>query len=125
LIKHLQQPMGSKTCGQHCIAMFLGVPVGYVIEIMGNKGTRTRDVCRALGIPFSKLQKDHTPTCIAKITWYSTEKKRLSFGHWVLMVGDVVHDPTYPKPLTMDNFKKLTAMNLGKVTSYLPLEGVL
>jgi len=42
-IKQLYQPMGSKQCGQTCVAMIAGVTVEEVVKLIGKKGRTTHN----------------------------------------------------------------------------------
>lgn len=95
-MKLIQQPRPSRTCGHHCLAMILDVPVQDVIEQIGHThGTRPPELMKVLNSHgyFAKLEpyKDRrylNRICILGIRW---EKG----GHWRVYNDGVIYDPGY------------------------------
>lgn len=94
MIKHIQQPEGSKLCGHSCVAMVLGVSLDEAIEIIGHrKGVRNYEIIRALGTKAATKRSVRpgviTPPCIIRI---KGPKRR---HHVALYAQGKVFDPAY------------------------------
>lgn len=95
-MKLLQQPGTSRTCGHHCLAMILDVPVQTIIEHIGHeKGTWAKDLIKVLhdygyNAHYSAFRNEKylTNICILGIKW----KKG---GHWHVYNNGIIYDPGY------------------------------
>jgi hypothetical protein len=120
-LRLVRQPVGSKQCGQACMAMICGLKLKEVVEEMGTGGTRTKHLVRFLRAHGfwceSKLQRVSSRwklylhireayAAVVKITW---EKNR---SHWVVLHKGRVYDP-----IARD--RKAVYQFPGKATSYL------
>lgn len=131
-IEHVRQPSGSRLCGQSVVAMILGVPLEESVSRFDGhtSGTRTRMLCDVLrdngvSIPenakLKVIRKGDLPEFgILKITWKIPGRK-ISHGHWILKVGDVIHDPELDGPATIKAYDCWLPKVNGKITSYLEL----
>src|SRR5579863_643692 len=94
------QPHGSKTCGQHCVAMVAGVPVAESIEVFGHKhSTETKDQVAALkylGLETApkyrryKLKNDLPKLCIIRMKHLAGSGSHVAVYH-----NGFVYCPTY------------------------------
>ena len=105
IARHKMQPRNSKTCGQHCLAMLLGISVAKAIKIVCHEGpTSTKQMVKAFrraGVECDdRLKRFSNRNC--KLPRYClihlrpTEKRKHT--HWVCMVDGVLHDPSCSKP---------------------------
>jgi ABC-type bacteriocin/lantibiotic exporter with double-glycine peptidase domain len=96
------QPEGSKTCGQHCVAMIADISVAESIATFNSRAaTSTKKVAAALqklGYPAQnklirfKEQEELPMLCILKLRWTGTNT-----GHWVVYNAGIVYDPAFGK----------------------------
>lgn len=122
LLRHVAQPPGSKLCGQACIASLLDVPLDVACTLVGHrKGTSTRELCRALGIPFMRRMRvtGFMPDLALLTVRYRTNGKTVL--HWVLKDGDVIMDPTLPYRVDLDGYRKHLAKEHARISSHLDL----
>lgn len=98
---HIQQPCRSKLCGQCCIAMLANVPLERVITILGNKGTRHKELIGAahrLGLtPTTNLWSLDIDAIPPKgLILMKQKKPRSRNWHWIAMIDGTYHDPAAP-----------------------------
>ena len=91
----VEQPQGSKLCGQTCLAMILEIPLSDAIVLVGHdKGTRTQELVKALKLcglrtTDALVRRSNIPEhCIAKIP-----KPRGNNWHWVVYWEGKRYDP--------------------------------
>lgn len=117
------QPKGSRTCGQHCVAMICGITVNKSIYTIKKSGaTRTCDLHNAFSVfgykSDEKLTRIKNDTvlpglCILKVTW------KIKGSHWVIYNDGIIYCPVngcYEFNQYLYNIK-----GKGKITSYLPV----
>ena len=96
----IQQPEGSNLCGQCVVAMLAGVPLDYVIEMMGEGRNYPADIRKALkelgmtiakrGIPSEDYHGlDGTPGAALVMSKVGGRK----FTHWIAWDGEHWLDP--------------------------------
>lgn len=102
-MRHLMQPVGSRLCGQTCLAMILGTTVHNTIVWAKKKGgTRTKDLRELLekhGRQCSPRMKRGYPTedgmFLLTVHFHGSSAK-----HWVILLrlGDkeMYYDPEFP-----------------------------
>lgn len=95
---HIEQPRGSKCCGQACVAMVLGQTLADVCGVIGNKGTHYTTLRKAAwyyGHEFGPviLARSHPVPrdglLIARIIW----SRKPHASHFVVVKDGKVHDP--------------------------------
>lgn len=120
----IQQPAGSNLCGQACVAILLDIGLNQSIKLFGTRGgTKTRLLCRALGIKHRRLKViknlDKLPneTIICKVTWNHKG------SHWIIVdkSRNLVIDPSLDQPTFYSWYIKEFLVDRGGITSYLPL----
>jgi len=121
-MKHIYQPEGSKSCGQHCVAMIAGISVEESIAAFGHdKGTRRKaviEVLKKLGLNPGKkayrfiLQKQLPELCMLIIKW---DKKG---SHWVVYNNGKIYCPLYG---VFDYSKQNIADKGGEALMYLKI----
>lgn len=120
-LRLVKQPVGSKQCGQACMAMICDLKLKEVVEEMGTGGTRTRDLViflRSRGFRCDQklnrvserwklyLHLDDAYAAVVKITWARNH------SHWVVFHKGRVYDPVARDRKAVYQFP-------GKPTSYL------
>lgn len=95
------QPEGSKTCGQHCIAMIAGISVKEAIEVVGvstKSGTSAKHMSSALtklgykprkGLNWFIYKKELPKVCLLVIKWNTKG------SHWVVYNDGKVYCPVH------------------------------
>lgn len=136
-LTHIKQPRGSSLCGQTCLAMYLGISLGESIFWFNGKrsGTNTRILCYVLrnqGVDIalnSRLRVIYRGvkvprTGILRIKWKIPDRK-VNHGHWVLKVGDMIHDPEQEWPVEYEDYvARILPPLYGKITSFLKLPDI-
>ena len=124
----VQQPMGSKQCGQACVAMLCGVSIERAIGLVGKKaGTKTKELaraCRKLGYHcdsrLSVIGQNYNwllaqENMLVKITWEATK----TAWHWIVVHDRSIYDPAWGNVIT-DGFEVFELLQ-GRPTSYLEI----
>ena len=88
----IQKP-GEKSCGQHCLAMILGITVKEAIELVGHdKSTTTKELT-----PHFKAQgmkRGHPVGAALCFTKFKDVKQRGSNWHWCCTLNEhQIYDP--------------------------------
>jgi len=99
----IQQPKPSRTCGHHCLAMILDVPVQDIIEQIGHThGTKPHELMKILedygykvNLKPYKNRKYLNRICILGIRWGKG-------GHWRVYNDGVIYDPGFDFTFTFD-----------------------
>lgn len=133
---HIQQPAGSKLCGQCCVAMALGISLDEAVKLVGLKtrGTSNKQLVAALETitvhrtfyrgARSVLAENAIrviPRALIRIRWERSPSTSRRF-HVVLKDGDEVFDPLYSKPApSLDAWLNHMALESAKVMGWLPL----
>lgn len=115
----LRQPKGSRTCGQHCVAIVSGITIDESVRRFGHKhGTKTKELIAVLCdlgfittpklIRLSPCQKlPHL--CILKVRWAKG-------SHWVVYNNGIIMDPAHG---LYEYSNKTIKILGGKFSSYL------
>ncbi len=118
----VNQPEGSRLCGQACIAMIANISIGEAINLIGHShGTHTKEIIQALktlGIPCEvnrltvRRGKDWPERAVVKIP-----HPEGSGWHWVVLDGFCVYDPQRTSLLPVE------CLDLPefRATSFLPI----
>lgn len=106
-VKHVLQPLGSRLCGQACLAMLLGITLADAVDRIGHrKATKTKELLRVLReegyepegrLKWKKAGPPKTGTLLLSI-----RRPPLNWKHWAVMEDGVIYDPVYgvgPYPL--------------------------
>lgn len=98
IVRYLFQPLGSKQCGQTCVAMLLGIPLNDVINEIGKEGvTTTKDLVTILhthGFETSgRRERIGKSTKLPDTCILSMKIEGQSNWHWVLYVNGKYLDP--------------------------------
>jgi len=130
MIKQLKQPDGSKTCGQHVVAMLCGTTVNDAIQLVGKcGGTYHHDLTPVMRQYGWEPQSDQLTrfrrgdvvpnVCLIKVWW-----NRSNTTHWVLKHNDRLHDPIVDFPIPWSD--KYLGFNRTpdqhRMTSYIELK---
>jgi hypothetical protein len=123
----IQQPTGSKQCGQACVAMLCGVSIERAVGLVGKKfSTKTKELaraCRKLGYHcdsrLSVIGQNYNwllaqENMLVKITW-----DHASSWHWIVVHDRVIYDPDDPNVITT-GFGVYNLLG-GRPTSYLEI----
>lgn len=126
MAKHIQQPEGSKLCGQCCVAMVLGVSLERACELVGHeKASRNYELLNALEkagrFKAVLTLADHDTMRDAQRTLIRVRWKNLRH-HVVFRDKPLVHDSLYSKPApTWRDWYSFTTLNGGRIVSYYEL----
>lgn len=130
-IKQIYQPVGSRTCGQHCVAMITGQDVNYLIsEVFKSKGsTRTKQLISALSefsfisitdrlqlTGFGAVYHNFFDKGLFIVKVYWTDGRR--FTHWMVVKDGKVYCPGYGTfECHNDRFRAIK----GRITSFIQI----
>lgn len=129
---HHQQPSGSKTCGQHCVAILAGVPVDRAMEAIGKgrRPTTEKDLLRglaafglALGVFVRRPLHLRGVPRIAGLALGRVRFEGRRYGyHWVAFNGPRVHDPGGRRSVTAAAYARWLRRRRGRIASFAPVE---
>lgn len=120
---HRTQPAGSNSCGQHCIAMIVGIDPSEIIELMGSGKTKTSQLIKALNFHGRKTAPrlirglgilDTDKTAICKVRW-------IAASHWIVYHNKKFYDPGLGAPVDSSEYLEFIK-SLGHITSYLEIK---
>lgn len=93
-INLVEQPEGSRICGQCCVAMVAGIPIDEAINTVGKRGSTTwkdlRGALRTLRVEFGDLHRgwpDKRNTSIIKIQFNPRQR------HFIVLHSGFIFDP--------------------------------
>lgn len=95
-MKYIQQPYGSKLCGQCCVAMLLDISLSRAIALVGHNDATTPDqLIRAIrkggrNCDSSLIAGKPRGTCLVKL---NRPGRRSGNFHWVIYDRGIWYDP--------------------------------
>lgn len=125
-LKHLQQPAGSKLCGQTCVAMLAGVSIDiatFHCSSGKNRATSEHDLRKGLAMlgygldPFERRQRGEHPggrlptdvIGVAPLLARLRDVRRKHGYHWIVITRTTVFDPALAEPWTAGTYSQLNA----------------
>lgn len=112
-IKHIFQPINSKSCGQHCVQMITGKSIDEIYGIFGHSNATTAKMIfsalstcniKTKNVRMKAVTKYNLPE-FGIVNMYFDNSK---MGHWVVLSEGIFYDPSlgvYPVS-EMDILKK-------------------
>lgn len=129
---HVQQPRGSRLCGQTCVAIVAGVSIDRAKELCTGgyqRATSEHDLRRglaALGFTLGTFERcrhpipGHGGPALARVRYRS----RRHGYHWICLQGATIFDPALAEPLNGVAYVDRLARLAAHVTSWAPIERV-
>lgn len=121
-MKHLQQPAGSRTCGEHCVAMALGKAdaFGICCEVGRWRGTYYKDLSSILTKHGMSVERPRRVRKNQQLPRQAIVRVRTpnESSHWVYKKGDTVYDPGLEVPLTIAEWAAVTG---DRITSFMEI----
>ena len=97
MIQLVHQPQGSNLCGQCCVAMILGIPLGCVVALLRKGRTTTkqlRDALRSFGIlTADRAERMTSSKSLPNLAIYKMRFEGTWKSHWVVVSQGKVYDP--------------------------------
>lgn len=129
IVIYLEQPRGSATCGQTCLAMVAGIPLDQAVTVLGiprtgqRAGTTPQQLRRAfalLGWNMGDRARYRSGMDLPSVALLGMMHKRRRYGHWVAFEGPspayptgLIHDPNLGVPVPRDLFEKYKVVAAG------------
>jgi hypothetical protein len=126
--KIMQQPVGSSTCGQTCVAMIAKVSLETACRAVGRKsgthGTHLIKGLKTLGVdcyPTSKLVRKDKPLPECGIMRIQATYDTSWRGHWVLKWGGRIYEPTDGKVWGIQTYVEYLQSVRQRFTSFIEI----
>jgi hypothetical protein len=133
---HVQQPKGSRLCGQSCVAIVAGITLADAIRVTTagkDRASSARDIRAGLEAAsgfglneFFTWHRSHAPASslpwhrrplIARLRWVA----RRDGYHWIVIDDSIVHDPAFCYPVTRLEYERWLYRSIAYVSSYSPI----